>query len=278
MLVIFFLSLVGTGFAGLKGYCSLYKGTIEILKRPPAELKVNLGDRVSILCAAHGHGMSDPYVYWIKGLGPGYEEKGKNMGPVAVGKSTLYIEKVTEDDIDTYRCVVKDCCSSKQENMDVDIHVSDETCEDVYGLGAVLYGATWEFKNWTAAVQSCKEKGMRIAFPQNPAENAKLLQDIQASFSTHPNARKYAHENWVWIGGHDTAVEGVWREIRSGELVNWFNWEYSQPDNWTKGDKHLAGQDCVGIRRTNGKWDDSFVHHERPYVCECPDKELKMKN
>ena len=67
----------------------------------------------------------------------------------------------------------------------------------MYGVGAVLYGATWEFKNWTAAVQSCKDKGMRIAFPQNPAENAKLLQDIQASFSTHPNARKYAHENWV---------------------------------------------------------------------------------
>ena len=27
------------------------------------------------------------------------------MGPVAVGKSTLYIEKVTEEDIDTYRLV-----------------------------------------------------------------------------------------------------------------------------------------------------------------------------
>ena len=25
------------------------------------------------------------------------------MGPVAVGKSTLFIEKVTEEDIDTYR-------------------------------------------------------------------------------------------------------------------------------------------------------------------------------
>ena len=95
------------------------------------------------MCAAHGHGMADPYVYWIKGLGPGFgkisaqliflfisnltllvawvkrevylrisitenihcfsEEKGKHMGPVAVGKSTLFIEKVTEEDIDTYR-------------------------------------------------------------------------------------------------------------------------------------------------------------------------------
>ena len=28
--------------------------------------------QVSLVCAAHGHGMADPYVYWIKGLGPGF--------------------------------------------------------------------------------------------------------------------------------------------------------------------------------------------------------------
>ena len=68
---------------------------------------------------------------------------------------------------------------------------------DVYGVGNVLYGATWQFKNWTAAVQSCKDEGMQIAFPRSPAENTRLLHDIQASFNTHPNAKKYAHENWV---------------------------------------------------------------------------------
>lgn len=31
------------------------------------------------------------------------EEKGRNMGPVAVGKSVLYIDTVTQHDIDTYR-------------------------------------------------------------------------------------------------------------------------------------------------------------------------------
>ena len=61
----------------------------------------------------------------------------------------------------------------------------------------MLYGATWQFKNWTAAVQACKDKGLQIAFPRNKAENAQLLHDIKASFTTHPNARKYSHENWV---------------------------------------------------------------------------------
>ena len=60
-----------------------------------------------------------------------------------------------------------------------------------------MYGATWQFKNWTAAVQACKDKGLQIAFPRNKAENAQLLHDIKASFTTHPNARKYSHENWV---------------------------------------------------------------------------------
>ncbi|KAL5265162.1 hypothetical protein ACHWQZ_G006043 [Mnemiopsis leidyi] len=276
MFWVLLLSFIGTGAASnLPGYCTLYKGEIEILKRPPRKVEVNLGDTVSLVCAAHGNGMADPYVYWIKGLGPGFEEKGKHMGPVAVGKSTLFIEKVTEEDIDTYRCVVKDCCTNKKEEMDVDVLVPDETCKDVYGVGAVLYGATWEFKNWTAAVQACKDKGLQIAFPKNKDENAQLLHDIKASFITHPNAKKYAHENWVWIGGHDSHEEGQWKEIKTNELITWFNWEWSQPDNWTKGNQHQEGQDCIGIRRTNGKWDDSFIHHERPYVCECPDKKLK---
>ena len=42
---------------------------IEVLQRPPAEIVVELGDTVSLACSAHGHGNSDPLVYWVKGVG-----------------------------------------------------------------------------------------------------------------------------------------------------------------------------------------------------------------
>ena len=69
--------------------------------------------------------------------------------------------------------------------------------QDVYGVGHVTYGATWQYKSWTDAVQSCKDKGLVIAFPRTFKENQAILADIKKSFKTHPNARKYAHENWV---------------------------------------------------------------------------------
>jgi len=260
--------------SALKRYCSKTEGEIEILVRPPQQIEVKLGERVSIVCAAHGHRMADPYVYWIKGLGPDFEEKGQkgeHMGPVAVGKSVLYIEKVQIQHIDTYRCVVQDCCSDKKEEMDIDIHVPDETCKEVYGVRNIVYGATWQFKNWTSAVQSCRDKGLEIAFPRNEAENVQLLKDIQASFTSHPNAIKYADENWVWIGAHDQVEEGVWIMAETGEKVEWFNWQENMPDNKNN------GQDCIGIIRTNGEWDDSFIHKERPYVCMCRNNEEKEK-
>ena len=109
----------------------------------------------------------------------------------------LYIEEAEKEDIDSYRCVIEDVCSGYKEEVDFDVRVPDATCKDVYGVGPVVYGATWSFKNWTAAVQSCRSKGLEIALPTNAAENAELLKNLQKSFDTHPNAIKFAHENWV---------------------------------------------------------------------------------
>eukprot|EP00116_Pleurobrachia_bachei_P012987 sb/3473249/ len=149
---------------------------------------------------------------------------------------------------------------------------------DVYGVGTVLYGAVWQYKNWTEAVQSCQSKGLEIAFPRSREENANILSDIQDPLrhilTPDSSAMTIGYDcetcNYiVWVGGNDAAKEGTWVETSSGENVAWFNWMPSQPDNWTKGKQHLHGQDCIGMNRKTGKWDDSFVHHERPYVCKC---------
>jgi len=244
------------------------KGELEIIMRPPSVIEVQLGDTVSVACAAHGHGMADPTVSWIKGVGPGFDEEGKNMGPVATGKSVLWIAEVAQEDIDSYQCVIQDCCSGNKEIIDIDIVVPDQTCEDVYGVGNVVYGAVWKFTNWTNALAYCEDKGMELAFPMNAEENAQLFADITASFDTHPNARKFDHSNWIWIAAHDSAVEGEWIVQKTGEPVEWFNWASKQPDNWDK--FHINGQDVSGISRINGQWDDSYEFYNRPYVCLCP--------
>ena len=117
----------------------------------------------------------------------------------AVGKSVLYIAESTVDDIASYKCVIEDLCTGDSEEIPFDFHVPDDTCKEVYGLGHQVYGVTWQFKNWTEAVQDCKDKGLEIALPRSEEENNQLLEDIKASFDHHPNARKFAHENWVRV-------------------------------------------------------------------------------
>ena len=125
------------------------------------------------------------------------DRPGERIRVSGIGKAILYVEEVKAEDIDSYKCVIEDKCSGDKEEIIVDVVVPDETCEDVYGVGPVVYGATWHYKNWTAAVQDCLDKGLEIALPTSDAENAMLLANLKKSYDTHPNAQKFAHENWV---------------------------------------------------------------------------------
>lgn len=250
-------------------FCTKATGEVEVIMRPPEVIEVELGGQVSVVCAAHNHAGSDPNVIWYKGTGVGKDEVGEMMGVIGSGKATLFIPEVTEDHLDNYRCVIRDCCKGTNIDINIDIRVPDETCEDVYGIGYVVYAPVYEYVNWTMAVQKCEEKGMVLAFPKSAEENAQLLADIQKSFEAHPNAKKFAHENWLWIGANDLEQEDVWYDL-DGNVVEWTNWDKSQPDDWQK---YPGGQDCAGIFRKDGEWDDSFIHFNRPFVCKCPDKQ-----
>jgi len=272
-LIIVAIIMVCAHCRGRKG-----KTSFEVLEMPPAEIVVKTGKTVSVVCAAHGHSMMDPMVYWVKGIGARHDEEGKRLPVTSVGKSTLYIEAAEEDDIDSYKCVIEDVCTGDKADIKFDVKVPDATCEDVYGVGNVVYGATWSFKNWTAAVQDCRDKGLEIALPTNSDENAELLRDLQKSFKTHPNARKFAHENWVWIGAHDMTKEGDWTSVIDERLLQDFYpgtlpWAPRQPDNSRRPNpKFPDDQDVAGIHRGRGYWDDSFEHYDRPYVCKCRPK------
>jgi len=278
------LLLLATFTGIVTGYCGpKAERNFEVLLRPEPRVEIELGDTISLVCAAHGHNMMDPLVYWVKGIGPDLNEEGKRMGPTAVGKSTFYIEKAEKEDIDNYKCVIEDCCSGNKEEITVEILVPEETCQDVYGVGHVVFGATWVFRNWTAAIADCESKGLELALPKNEEENAQLQRDLQASFETHPNAAKFAHENWCWIAASDEETEDTWLAVKDNEPLTYFNWDKKQPDNkdlplLQKGKKqNIVGnsnlartQNVAGIHRGTGLWDDSFVHYKRPYACLCP--------
>ena len=46
-----------------------------------------------------------------------------------VGKAVLYIAEVEAEDIDSYRCVIEDCCTGEEIDIDIEIIVPDKTCE-----------------------------------------------------------------------------------------------------------------------------------------------------
>jgi len=95
--------------------------------------------------------------------------------------------------------VIEDLCTGDVQEFPFDFHVPNDLCKKVYGMSNQVFGVAWQFKNWTEAVQDCEDMGMEIALPTNDEENAQLLADIQGSFESHPNARKFAHENWVSV-------------------------------------------------------------------------------
>ena len=262
------------------GYCgSKADRRIEVLMKPDPIAEVKLGETISMVCAAHGHNTMDPLVYWVKGIGPDHEGKGKRLGPTSVGKSTFYIESAEKEDIDNYKCVIEDCCTGKKEEILVDIVVPEDTCADVYGVGHVVYGATWTYRNWTEAVADCESKGMELALPKSDEENAQLQHDLEASFETHPNAVKFAHENWLWLGATDQKEEGTWLASKDDTPLTYFNWDRKQPDNkpaplggkgYSDSPDAQDSQNVAGIHRGTGSWDDSFIHYKRPYACLCP--------
>ena len=260
----------------VSGYCGKREfREIEVLMRPPPVIQVEVGGSVSVVCAAHGHNMMDPLVYWVKGIGPSHEGKGKALPGTSIGKSVFSLEEVTAEDIDSYKCVIEDCCGEPKIQIDFELVVPDETCKDVYGVGNIVFGATWSYKTWPEAVADCKSKGMEMALPENEVDNARLLHDIMVSFNSHPNANKFAKENWLWLGAHDNTWEGTWQSAKKDAILTYFNWDRKQPDNKVDDLEHGESdtQNVAGIHRGSGKWDDSFMHYKRAYICKCPEPE-----
>merc|ERR1711862_488432 len=134
-------------------FCTKSTGEIEVIMSPPEQIEVELGQQVSVVCAAHNHAGSDPNVIWYRGTGVGKDEVGEMMGVIGSGKATLFIPEVTEDHLDNYRCVIRDCCKGSNIEIDIEIRVPDETCEDVMVL---VMSCTPLYTNMSTGPQPCR--------------------------------------------------------------------------------------------------------------------------
>ena len=242
----------------------------EILVEPKAQYIQQVGDTVSIVCAAHA--TPAPVVYWKKKLG----KKKRPVGGRANSISVLYFEKISKDDFGLYTCVIETCCNKKSTEIDVDIIVPPEPdCNKKYGNKTLVFGVDWVYATHDQGRANCEKFGMQLALITSQKENEQLLKDTHISFDRHPNARKFDGDNWVWIAGTDRDKEGTWVDIYTGRKLSYFNWDKpKQPDNWVgvKGTYYYnpGGQDYLAFSRVSGKWDDSFANHPRPYACRCP--------
>ena len=128
-----------------------------MLETPTPVYTHNVGDRVSIVCAAHAE--PEPTVYWVKGTG-----KTANELPVRVsGTSTLYFESIGKDDFDNYKCVVESCCDGKKEVVEVEIKTpSGPDCNKKYGDITLAFGVDWEFATHDEAKENCETLGLEL--------------------------------------------------------------------------------------------------------------------
>jgi len=93
-----------------------------------------------------------------------------------------------------------------------------------------------QFRSFTDSKAYCEGKGLELAFPESKEENAQMLLDIQNSYTTHPNARKFAHENYVSILPWSWAAQS-WAASPSPVTYPeaWVSWPHSYNPSFSFG-------------------------------------------
>ena len=273
----FFVAAALTSMVAIKA-CPEKGMKAEILKAPEPEYIHKLGERVSIVCAAHA--TPAPVIYWKKRLG---KKQWKAIGGRANSISVLYFDAIEKDDFGLYKCVVDTCCNGKITEIEVGISVpSEPDCDKKYGSKRLLFGIDWCYATHDQAKTNCEKLGMQLADIKSKKENEQLLEEAKISFDRHPNANKFDSDNWIWIAGSDKEEEGKWVDVYTGQPLSYFNWDKpKQPDNWIgqPGTYYYneGGQDYLAFNRNDGRWDDSFGKHARPYACRCKKQKLNKR-
>ena len=96
--------------------------------------------------------------------------------------------------------------------------------------------------DWSSAVNECKARGGQLAVLDSEEEMRFVLPRL--GYNT-------------WIGGHDSATEGLWQWIEKDETIDFLLWEPGQPNE--------TG-DCM--EAYNGHLNDERCEVNNQFVCE----------
>ncbi|MBN1772018.1 MAG: DUF1566 domain-containing protein [Deltaproteobacteria bacterium] len=104
---------------------------------------------------------------------------------------------------------------------------------------------------WAAAQAYCAEHGTHLASLTDAGEAA-FAAGLLARHATATNS---------WVGASEPGAEGSWTWV-SGEPWAYTRWNPGQPDD------HLGNEDCLGVDRGSGNWNDFTCSNLVGFVCE----------
>nr|XP_032815260.1 collectin-12-like [Petromyzon marinus] len=131
----------------------------------------------------------------------------------------------------------------------------DPKSEACKGFGPYFNGSCYSMSNtrvnWTVANESCVAMQSHLVIITSKDEQTWLMSKTMGHF--------------VYIGLHDTTVEGNWEWVDGTKLSGPTFWGEGQPDNWALS---LNGrEDCAGFS-FGGQWNDFPCSMQLHFVCE----------
>ena len=124
---------------------------------------------------------------------------------------------------------------------------------------------------WEEAKVRCSAAGLHLAKLRDMKEVREVLEVVWETLGATRDTLRFSDKNWVWVGGNDYNVEGLWEWLDSS-LVNEDGYVWADKagnDNSVK--KHHLGQDVLALSKW-GTIDDSYhIGKYRAYVCQCPE-------
>jgi len=118
-------------------------------------------------------------------------------------------------------------------------------------LGQVCYVYVELQENWIEAQEYCKVLGAHLVEPKNLQENMFVKGLMLDHAMSH-----------TWLGGEDLTQEGKWMWSSTNTPVEEYtDWSPHEPNN-------LHQEDCMEIRSSDGKWNDSRCDSKYAFICQ----------
>lgn len=120
---------------------------------------------------------------------------------------------------------------------------TDSKCCQYFGTG----------QTWNKASENCQAIGGELTTVENPVEN-RFISDML----------KTAAGAWIGLNDRETESKYVWN-FKQFSTQTYFTWGAGEPSNYNKA---CNIENCVTMKKSNGKWNDVVCGSFNPFVCQ----------